>query len=52
MQDKTLSHLKIPRDFLNRGLLAEYLVTKTPYLDLDTSKTVGADSQARAGESR
>jgi hypothetical protein len=38
MQDKTLSHLKIPRDFLNRGLLAEYLVTKTPYLDLTPRK--------------
>ncbi|MBM3299258.1 MAG: hypothetical protein FJY85_04825, partial [Deltaproteobacteria bacterium] len=33
--DKELSHLKIPRDFLNRILLAEYLVTKTPYLTVE-----------------
>lgn len=30
--DDKLSQLKIPRDFLNRTLLAEYLVAKTPYL--------------------
>jgi len=30
--DDKLSQLKIPRDFLNRILLAEYLVAKTPYL--------------------
>ena len=27
--DETLSHLRIPREFLNRTLLAEYLVEKT-----------------------
>lgn len=30
--DKKLGHLKIPRDFLNRILLADYLVNKTSYL--------------------
>ncbi|MDQ7783631.1 MAG: hypothetical protein RDU20_12175 [Desulfomonilaceae bacterium] len=37
-QDKTLSHLKLPRDFLNRVLLAEYLVRKTRYLHLPPAK--------------
>lgn len=32
-RDKKLSHLRIPRDYLNRILLAEYLVKKTPYLE-------------------
>lgn len=32
--DDKLSHLRIPRDFLNRMLLAEYLVSKTSYLDV------------------
>jgi hypothetical protein len=36
--DKDLSHLKIPRDFLNRVLLAEYLVNKTPYLTVGPRK--------------
>jgi len=31
--DERLSHLRIPRDFLNRVLLAEYLVQDTPYLN-------------------
>lgn len=30
--DDKFSNLRIPRDFLNRMLLAEYLVTQTPYL--------------------
>ncbi len=30
--DHQLSHIKIPRDFLNRILLAEYLVSQTSYL--------------------
>jgi len=30
--DDKLTRLRIPRDFLNRTLLAEYLVGKTPYL--------------------
>ncbi len=30
--DEKLSHLRIPREFFNRTLLAEYLVEKTPYL--------------------
>ena len=30
--DEKLSHLRIPREFLNRTLLAEYLVEKTPYV--------------------
>ncbi len=30
--DDKLNQLKLPRDFLNRNLLAEYLVHKTPYL--------------------
>ena len=29
--DEKLSHLRIPREFLNRTLLAEYLAEKTPY---------------------
>jgi hypothetical protein len=32
--DEKLSQLKIPRDFLNRTLLAEYLVNKTPYVKM------------------
>lgn len=32
ISDDKLSQLKLPRDFLNRTLLAEYLVAKTPYL--------------------
>lgn len=32
VSDDKLGQLKIPRDFLNRILLAEYLVNKTPYL--------------------
>lgn len=32
--DDKLSNLRIPRDFLNRTLLAEYLVGKTSYLDV------------------
>jgi hypothetical protein len=31
--DDQLSHIKIPRDFLNRNLLAEYLVGQTSYLN-------------------
>jgi len=31
-QDHQLSHIKIPRDFLNRVLVAEYLVSQTSYL--------------------
>jgi hypothetical protein len=30
--DEKLSHIRIPREFLNRALVAEYLVDKTPYL--------------------
>jgi hypothetical protein len=36
--DEKLSQLKIPRDFLNRILLAEYLVTKTAYLKSSPQK--------------
>jgi len=32
--DDKLGNLRIPRDFLNRMLLAEYLVSKTSYLDV------------------
>ncbi|MCA1959611.1 MAG: hypothetical protein LDL33_02355 [Desulfomonile sp.] len=32
--DDKLGNLRIPRDFLNRTLLAEYLVSKTSYLDV------------------
>lgn len=32
--DEKLSQLKIPRDFLNRTLLAEYLINKTPYMKM------------------
>jgi hypothetical protein len=32
INDDKLSHLRIPRDFLNRTLVAEYLVDKTAYL--------------------
>ncbi len=38
MRDKKLSHLKLPRDYLNRILLAEYLVRKTRYLQLPPGK--------------
>jgi hypothetical protein len=31
--DRQLSHIKIPRDFLNRILLAEYLVSQTSYVE-------------------
>ncbi len=37
-RDKKLSHLKLPRDYLNRVLLAEYLVKKTRYLQLPPGK--------------
>jgi hypothetical protein len=30
--DENLRHIRIPRDFLNRLLLADYLVTRTPFL--------------------
>lgn len=33
--DDKLSKIRIPRDFLNRMLLAEYLVAKTDYLEAD-----------------
>lgn len=36
--DEKLSQLKIPRDFLNRILLAEYLVNKTAYLKSSPQK--------------
>lgn len=36
--DEKLSHLKIPRDFFNRILLAEFLVNKTPYLKSSPQK--------------
>lgn len=36
--DEKLSQLKLPRDFLNRMLLAEYLVAKTPYLKSSPQK--------------
>ncbi|MEJ2716932.1 MAG: hypothetical protein P8182_07300, partial [Deltaproteobacteria bacterium] len=32
--DVQLGHLRIPRDFLNRMLIAEYLVGQTPYLEV------------------
>ena len=32
INDEKLRNLRVPRDFLNRMLLAEYLVRKTPYL--------------------
>ncbi|MFH1116164.1 MAG: hypothetical protein V1792_19810 [Pseudomonadota bacterium] len=38
MRDKKLSHLKLPRDYLNRILLAEYLVKKTRYLQMPPGK--------------
>jgi hypothetical protein len=31
--DEQLGHLRIPRDFLNRMLITEYLVNETPYLE-------------------
>jgi len=37
-RDKKLSRLKLPRDVLNRVLLAEYLVRKTRYLQLPPGK--------------
>ncbi len=36
--DEKLSHLRIPREFLNRTLLAEYLVEKTPYFTSSPEK--------------
>ncbi|HTY22095.1 MAG TPA: hypothetical protein VMC85_03140 [Desulfomonilaceae bacterium] len=36
--DEKLSHSRIPREFLNRMLLAEYLVEKTPYLTYTPQK--------------
>lgn len=32
--DEQLGHLRIPRDFLNRMLITEYLVNRTPYLEV------------------
>lgn len=37
-QDEKLSHLKIPRDFFNRVLVAEYLVNNTQYLKISPEK--------------
>ncbi len=36
--DEKLSHLKIPRDFFNRLLVADYLVNNTPYLKVSPEK--------------
>lgn len=38
VSDDKLGQLKLPRDFLNRILLAEYLVSKTPYLKSPPAK--------------